>query len=72
MGARDRSGLMATVTTRNLIGQAQGILMERHRVTADQAFAMLSKVSQDNNLKLRDLADRLVTTGMLRGTAEKA
>lgn len=63
MGARDRSGLMATVTTRNLIGQAQGILMERYRVTADQAFALLSKASQDNNFKLRDMADRLVNTG---------
>ena len=69
MGARDRSGLMATVTTRNLIGQAQGILMERHRVTADQAFAMLSKVSQENNVKLRDLADRLVDTGTLEPPA---
>jgi hypothetical protein len=68
MGARDRSGLMATVTTRNLIGQAQGILMERHHVTADQAFAMLSKVSQDNNKKLRDIADRLVNTGTLAHT----
>lgn len=65
MGARDRSGLINTVTTRNLIGQAQGILMERHRITADQAFASLSKVSQDNNLKLRDVADRLVNTGTL-------
>ncbi len=65
MGARDRSGLMNTVTTRNLIGQAQGILMERHHVTAYQAFAMLSKVSQCNNVKLRDIADRLVNTGTL-------
>ena len=65
IGARDRSGLMATVTTRNLIGQAQGILMERYRLNADQAFALLSKVSQDNNVKLRDIADRLVNTGTL-------
>lgn len=65
IGARDRSGLMAAVTTRNLIGQAQGILMERHRLTADQAFALLSKVSQDNNVKLRVIADRLVNTGTL-------
>ena len=57
------------MTTRNLIGQAQGILMERHRVTADQAFAMLSKVSQNNNVKLRDIADRLVNTGTLDDSA---
>lgn len=69
MGARDRSGLTETVTTRNLIGQAQGMLMERYQVSGDQAFAMLSKVSQDNNVKLRDLADRLVKTGTLDGPA---
>jgi GAF domain-containing protein len=67
MGAHDRSALMATVKTRNLIGQAQGILMERHRVTADEAFALLSRVSQQENVKLRDVADRLVSTGTLDG-----
>ncbi|MDP3712577.1 MAG: GAF and ANTAR domain-containing protein [Mycobacteriales bacterium] len=69
MGARDRSGLMNAVTTRNLIGQAQGILMERHGLSADQAFALLSKVSQDNNLKLRDVANQLVNSGTLYSPA---
>ena len=38
-------------------------------MTADQAFAMLSKVSQNNNVKLRDIADRLVNTGTLDDSA---
>ena len=44
---------------------AIGILMERHRVTADDAFALLTAASQRENRKLRVLADRLVLTGSL-------
>jgi len=39
--ARTQSGLTRSVATRQVIGQAQGILMERHQLTADQAFALL-------------------------------
>ncbi len=59
--------LHAAMTTRNLIGQAQGILMERFKVTAEQAFAALSRVSQESNVKLRDVAQRLVDTGETPG-----
>jgi AmiR/NasT family two-component response regulator len=52
--------------TRDLIGQAKGILMERHRVTGDQAFKLLVRASQATNTKLRDIADELVATGELR------
>ena len=37
--------------------------MERHKVTADAAFALLVRASQHNNVKLRDLAERLVRSG---------
>jgi GAF domain-containing protein len=50
---------------RDVIGQAKGILMERHRVTADAAFGVLSRVSQAENLKLAEIARRLVETGEL-------
>ena len=63
--AQERDGLSRTVETRQLIGRAEGILMERHRVTAEQAFAMLVRVSQHRNTKLRDIADRLVRSGRL-------
>jgi hypothetical protein len=52
--------------TRELIGQAQGILMERHKVTSDQAFALLVRVSQQHNTKLREIAEQLVHSGALR------
>ena len=58
-------GLSRTVATRQLVGRAEGILMERHRVTAEQAFEMLVRVSQHRNTKLRDIADRLVRSGRL-------
>jgi GAF domain-containing protein len=53
------------LANRDVIGQAKGILMERHRVTADAAFAVLSRVSQAENLKLAEIARRLVETGEL-------
>lgn len=64
-GAREQASLVRTVETRQVIGQAQGILMERHRVTAEQAFAMLVRVSQHRNEKLRTLAQRLADSGHL-------
>ncbi|WP_432521792.1 GAF and ANTAR domain-containing protein [Kineococcus sp. SYSU DK006] len=58
--------LRVAVASRDVIGQAKGILMERHRITADQAFTLLSRVSQESNRKLRDVADELAATGQLR------
>jgi len=49
--------------TRELIGQAQGILMERERITAQQAFDVLRRASQHMNVKLREVARTLVETG---------
>jgi GAF domain-containing protein len=60
--ARKIENLWMAVDARKRIGQAQGILMERFDLTADQAFAVLLRYSQDNNLKLRIVADRLVET----------
>ena len=60
--ARKIENLWLAVDARKRIGQAQGILMERFDLTADQAFAVLLRYSQDNNMKLRVVADRLVET----------
>jgi hypothetical protein len=46
-------------------GQAQGILMERHKISGDQAFAVLARASQNSNIKLRDVAEHLVLSGLL-------
>ncbi len=55
--------LHVALRTRELIGQAQGILMEREHITADQAFDVLRRASQHLNLKLREVAETLVQTG---------
>jgi GAF domain-containing protein len=57
--------LTAALINRDVIGQAKGILMERHRITADAAFGFLTRVSQAENTKLAALAARLVATGEL-------
>ena len=53
------------LANRDVIGQAKGILMERHRITADEAFKLLSAQSQRVNQKLADVARRLAETGTL-------
>jgi len=63
--ARQQDKMVRNVATRQLIGRAEGILMERHKVTGDQAFAMLVRASQHSHLKLRDVADRLIHSGDL-------
>jgi GAF domain-containing protein len=56
----DGAGLREAVQSRDTIGQAKGILMEREGLSADGAFAHLQQQSQDLNVKLRDLAQQLV------------
>ena len=51
--------------TRGVIDQAKGILMARHRLTADQAFQVLARMSMKSGRKLRAVADDLVRTGDL-------
>ena len=55
--------LVIALRTRELIGQAQGILIERERITADQAFDVLRRASQHMNIKLRTVAETLIETG---------
>jgi hypothetical protein len=65
---RGRStNLQTALLSREIIGQAQGILMERERITADQAFDLLRRSSQHLNIKLRDVAQQLVDTGAVPG-----
>lgn len=57
--------LREAMSSRATIEQAKGILMERHRLTAETAFNLLVKASQNQNRKLRSLADDLVATGSI-------
>ena len=59
--------LETAIASRDVIGQAKGILIERHRLTPDLAFAALSRASQHTNRKLVEVARHLVLTGELLG-----
>jgi GAF domain-containing protein len=64
--ARELAGnLQTALESRAVIDQAKGILMERHKLTAEQAFEVLAQASMRGNIKLRDVADQLVHTGVL-------
>lgn len=56
-------GLKLALEARDLIGQAKGVLMERERLSAQQAFRRLRDLSNQHNLKLRDLARDIAETG---------
>jgi GAF domain-containing protein len=64
--AVERAGhLRAALDSRAVIDQAKGILMERHKLSADQAFTALAQLSMEANTKVRDIAERFVRTGEL-------
>ncbi|MEU8165174.1 GAF and ANTAR domain-containing protein [Micromonospora sp. NPDC049004] len=52
--------LREAMRSRAVIEQAKGIIMGERRCTPDEAFALLSKISQDTNRKVRDVAEALV------------
>jgi GAF domain-containing protein len=56
------ANLEMAIASRTVIGQAEGILMERFGIAADQAFAALRRVSQHRNVKLNQVAEELVRT----------
>lgn len=68
-----RSGLAAAaaraedleraVVSNRQIGMAMGILMERYRLTEEQAFDRLRDLSQRSNVKVREVAKQIVYTG---------
>jgi GAF domain-containing protein len=53
-------GLTTALDSRTLIGQAQGVLMERYQVDSNRAFAILRRYSQDENVRLADVARNVV------------
>jgi AmiR/NasT family two-component response regulator len=57
--------LQEALETRTVIGQAQGILMERLGLSAEEAFGYLRRRSNTDNVKLRDLAAEIVRTRCL-------
>jgi GAF domain-containing protein len=64
-GAQQLDHSAIALANRDIIGQAKGILMERFKITAEQAFEVLAKVSQDTNRKVYAVAEELTSTGTL-------
>lgn len=62
---RRSDGLHTALQTRQAIGIAQGMLMQRYGLSLDQAFEVLRRYSQDQNIKLRVLAEELVAAGRI-------
>lgn len=58
--AQELAGLQEAIRTRQLIGQAVGMIMERYHLSAEHAFAFLSRLSQQRNVKVRDLAQEFL------------
>jgi GAF domain-containing protein len=62
---RKTQDLWRTIDTRNLIGQAQGILMARYSLTPERAFAVLRRYSQARCTRLAAVAEELTRNGQL-------
>jgi AmiR/NasT family two-component response regulator len=63
--ARRDEQFKKALSSRDTIGQAKGMIMERYGVDAVQAFAVLRKLSQDANVPLVQIATELVKTSQL-------
>lgn len=62
LASRQGEQLQSALTTRDRIGQAKGIIMERYGVDDVAAFDMLKRLSQDSNVRLADIAQRVIET----------
>lgn len=60
LASRQSEQLESALSTRDRIGQAKGIIMERYGVDDVRAFEMLKQLSQDSNTKLTEIAQRVI------------
>jgi hypothetical protein len=65
--AQEINDLQQAIATRGTIGQAVGIVMERYKLNDERAFAFLTRLSQDHNIKLRRVAEEIVNDLDQRG-----
>jgi GAF domain-containing protein len=56
----------SALASRDLIGQAKGMIMERHHVDAVEAFELLKHLSQESNTKLVEVARQLIEAELLK------
>ncbi|MGZ5395539.1 MAG: ANTAR domain-containing protein [Mycobacterium sp.] len=62
LASRQGEQLQSALTTRDRIGQAKGIIMERYGIDDVAAFEMLKRLSQDSNTRLADIAQQVIDT----------
>ncbi|HEX4394035.1 MAG TPA: GAF and ANTAR domain-containing protein [Mycobacterium sp.] len=62
LATRRGEQLQTAISTRDRIGQAKGIIMERYGVDEVRAFDMLRAISQESQIKLADVAQRVIDT----------
>src|SRR3954452_9161574 len=62
LASRQGEQLESALSTRDRIGQAKGIIMERYGIDEVRAFEMLRQLSQDSNTPLSDIAQRVIDT----------
>ena len=70
--AREVENLQEAVKTRQAVGRAVGIVMERYGLNEERAFAFLARVSQTRNVKLRQVAAEMVTDAETRAADSSA
>ncbi|MFC6160172.1 GAF and ANTAR domain-containing protein [Kribbella jiaozuonensis] len=70
--AREAAMLALAIDARTVIGQAQGMLMERLGLDAAQSFAVLRRYSQDSNVRLHEVASTFIKTRQLPSRAGRA
>ncbi|WP_055476151.1 GAF and ANTAR domain-containing protein [Gordonia sp. HS-NH1] len=58
--ARQQQHFQSALASRDVIGQAKGMIMYRFRIDAVQAFALLRRLSQDTNTPLAKVAEQLI------------
>lgn len=64
--------LEAALRSRTVIARAQGVLMERYEVGADEAFAVLERLSSQSHIPVATIAAQLVATRRLPSFPEPA
>jgi hypothetical protein len=60
--AKEKEHFTSALASRDVIGQAKGMIMERFNIDSLQAFELLRKLSQDSNTPIADIARQLVDT----------
>jgi transcriptional regulator with GAF, ATPase, and Fis domain len=60
MAANKEHQFRSALASRDIIGQAKGMVMERFNVDAVRAFELLTKLSQDTNTRVADIAADIV------------